>query len=316
MRLVSRTPSKSPSGTVTASFNVTVRQPVPAVHYPKSKGFLVSTLDRLVHDRVAMLGAALVAIVVIGALVAPFAAPYDPTSIDPGLRLSPPSPAHPLGTDELGRDLLSRLLFGARVSLLVGVSAVALSTVVGVAIGLFSGYYSGPLDGILMRLMDILLAFPGLVLALALLAVLGPDVRNLILALVIGSVPGFARLARGAGLVVTAEPYVESARAAGATGGRILLRYILPNCLAPILVSATAALGGLILAEAGLSFLGLGVQPPTPSWGMMLSTGRAYMQAAPFVAMWPGLAIFVTVLGFNLLGDGVRDATDPRLRRL
>jgi peptide/nickel transport system permease protein len=305
------------SGDVAAPLRVqTAMSPPPLIRFPASKGFLLSTLDRLAHDPVAMLGGALVAVVVVGAVIAPIAAPHDPTAIDPTQRLALPNATHPLGTDELGRDLLSRLLFGARISLVVGISAVILSTVIGVSIGLISGYYSGPWDQVLMRIMDILLAFPGLVLALALLAVLGPDVRNLVLALVVGGVPGFARLARGTCLVVSAEPYVESARAVGASGGRILLRYILPNCMAPILVSATAAFGGLILAEAGLSFLGLGVQPPTPSWGMMLSTGRAYMQAAPFVAMWPGLAIFITVLGFNLLGDGVRDATDPRLRRL
>jgi peptide/nickel transport system permease protein len=288
----------------------------PLVRMVSSRGFVLTTLDLLVHDRVAMLGAVLVALVVVGAVAAPVLAPHDPTTIAPGQRLSAPSPTYPLGTDELGRDLLSRLLFGARVSLAVGLSAVMLSTVIGVAIGLISGFYSGRFDLVMMRIMDVLLAFPGLVLALALLAVLGPDLRNLVLALVVGGVPGFARLARGACLVVAAEPYVESARAVGASNGRILLRYIWPNSMAPILVSATAALGGLILAEAGLSFLGLGVQPPTPSWGMMLSTGRAYMQSTPLVAMWPGLAIFITVLGFNLLGDGVRDATDPRLRRL
>jgi peptide/nickel transport system permease protein len=240
----------------------------------------------------------------------------DPSAVDLLDRFGGMSAAHPLGTDELGRDLLSRLLYGARVSLVVGVSAVVLSTLVGVGVGLISGYSGGRWDLVLMRIMDILLAFPGLVLALALLAVLGPDLRNLVLALVIGGVPSFARLARGTSMVVGSEPYVESARAIGASSMRIVLRYILPNCTAPILVSATAALGGLILAEAALSFLGLGVQPPTPSWGVMLNSGRAYMQSAPLVAMWPGLAIFITVLGFNLLGDGVRDATDPRLRRL
>jgi peptide/nickel transport system permease protein len=211
---------------------------------------------------------------------------------------------------------LSRLLFGARVSLLVSLSAVSLSTLLGVAVGIIAGYFGGSVDLIVMRAMDILLAFPGLVLALALLAVLGPDLKNLVLALVVGSLPGFARLARGTTLAVGSEPYIESARAVGARHSRIMLYYILPNSLAPIVVSATASFGGLVLAEAALSFLGLGVQPPTPAWGTMLSAGRAYLQAAPLVAMWPGLAIFITVLGFNLLGDGIRDATDPRLRRL
>jgi peptide/nickel transport system permease protein len=307
---------QSQSANLPAGARTFAATPPPVVRILSSRGFVLTTLDRLAHDRVAILGALLVALVVVGALAAPVLSPHDPTTIAPGQRLSAPSSTYPLGTDELGRDLLSRLLFGARVSLVVGISAVTLSVVLGVAIGLIAGFYSGRLDLVVMRVMDVLLAFPGLVLALALLAVLGPDLRNLVLALVVGGVPGFARLARGACLVVAAEPFVESARAVGATNARILLHYILPNSMAPILVSATAALGGLILAEAGLSFLGLGVQPPTPSWGMMLSTGRAYMQSTPLVAMWPGLAIFITVLGFNLLGDGVRDATDPRLRRL
>ncbi len=270
--------------------------------------------QRLSRDRVAVLGIGMIAFLTALAIFGPLLVPYDYSTIDARSRLAPPSAAHWLGADELGRDLLSRTIWGARVSLPITLVAVTISTLVGTLIGLVSGYYRGPFDMLAMRLMDILLAFPQLVLALALLAVLGPDIRNLVLALTIGSIPAHARLARGMTLSIRTTQYTESARAVGARDWRIMQRYILPNSMGPILISASASLGALILAEAGLSFLGLGIQPPTPSWGMMLSQGRAYVDVSPWLMVWPGLAIFVAVLGFNLLGDGIRDATDPRLR--
>ncbi|MBV8086193.1 MAG: ABC transporter permease [Chloroflexi bacterium] len=272
-------------------------------------------LTRLRRDRVAMIGAVLIAFILLLAILAPYISPYDYAAINGQRKLIGPGSVYLLGGDELGRDLLSRVLWGARASLPIAFSAMIGGTVVGTAVGLVCGFYKGWLDQVVMRFMDILLAFPGLVLALALLAILGPDIKNLILALVISSIPGHARLARGMALSVGAQPYVESAKTAGAKDWRIMMRYILPNSMAPILISASASLGGLILAEAGLSFLGLGIQPPTPSWGMMLNTGRTYLTASPWLMVWPGLAIFMAVIGFNLLGDGIRDAMDPRLRR-
>ncbi len=284
------------------------------VSQPASRNLWLQAALRLSRDRVAIVGVVLIAFLAVLAVFGPALVPYDYTTIDARSRLAAPGAAHLLGADELGRDLLSRTMWGARVSLPISLVAVSASTLLGTLIGLLAGYYRGLFDMLAMRLMDILLAFPQLVLALALLAVLGPDIRNLVLALTIGSVPGHARLARGMTLSIGAMQYTESARAVGARDWRIMLRYILPNSMAPILISASASLGGLILAEAGLSFLGLGIQPPTPSWGMMLSQGRAYVDVSPWLMVWPGLAIFIAVLGFNLLGDGIRDATDPRLR--
>jgi ABC-type dipeptide/oligopeptide/nickel transport system permease subunit len=275
----------------------------------------LQSLDHMRRDRAAVLGAGLAGALILLALLAPLLAPYDYMAIDASARLAPPSAAHPLGADELGRDVLSRLLWGTRASLPIALSAVAVATLVGTCIGIVSGFRGGFVDLLIMRAMDILLAFPQLVLALALLAVLGPDIRNLVLALVISSLPGHARVARGMSLSIRAAPYAESARAVGAGATRIMLRYILPNSLSPIIVSATASLGGLILAEAGLSFLGLGIQPPTPSWGNMLNQGLPYLESAPWLTFWPGAAIFLAVLGFNLVGDGIRDAMDPRMRR-
>jgi peptide/nickel transport system permease protein len=283
---------------------------------PAARNLWVETLRRLAQDRVALVGVCLIGLISLAAILGPLVLPYGYAAIDARTRLAPPGGAHLLGADELGRDLLSRTVWGARASLPISLVAVTASTVIGTLIGLLAGYYRGRFDMLAMRCMDILLAFPQLVLALALLAVLGPDIRNLVLALTISNVPGHARLARGMTLSIGAMQFTESARAVGARDWRIMLRYILPNALAPILISASASLGGLILAEAGLSFLGLGIQPPTPSWGMMLSQGRAYVDVSPWLMVWPGLAIFMAVLGFNLLGDGIRDATDPRLRRL
>jgi peptide/nickel transport system permease protein len=266
------------------------------------------------RDPAAVLGAVFVVLVVAAATAGPLLAPQDPVTINAGSRLAPPGPQFWFGTDELGRDLFSRIIHGARVSLGVGMTSVALAAVIGVVVGTIAGYRGGILDTILMRLMDIIFAFPAILLALLLVALLGSDLRNLIVALAIVYVPAFARIARGSTLTVAAEPFVEAARSMGATDIRIMTRHIAPNIVAPLIVQFTVTLAYAILVEASLSFLGLGVQPPTPSWGNMLSTGKPFLEVSPWPAVVPGIALFVTVLGFNLLGDGLRDALDPRLR--
>jgi peptide/nickel transport system permease protein len=269
---------------------------------------------RLLRGHLAKVGATVVLALVGVAILAPVLAPYDPTEQALDRMLQPPRRAHWLGTDDLGRDILSRLLHGARVSVGVGVVAVGLSLIIGVSLGLVAGYRGGWIDEALMRVMDGLLAFPALVLALAITAALGPNLRNAMLAIGIVGIPGFARLVRGQVLSLRAQEFVEAARAAGLGDGRIVLRHIVPGTLAAIIVHASLRVAFAVLAEAGLSFLGLGTQPPTPSWGAMLNNGREYLEMAPWLAIAPGAAIFVTTLGFNFLGDGLRDAADPRLR--
>jgi peptide/nickel transport system permease protein len=265
--------------------------------------------------RLAQVGGSVVLLVIIAALVAAVAAPYSPTQQDIRNLLQPPSGAHPLGTDELGRDTLTRVMFGAQASLEVAILAVGISLVVGSALGLVAGYMRGPSDATIMRIMDGLLALPTLVLALAITAMLGPSLNNAMLAIGITGVPLFARLVRGQVLSVRELDYVQAARSLGAGHVRMIQRHILPNVLSPVVVQASLAIPTAILAEAGLSFLGLGVQPPTPSWGGMLNTAKGYLQQDAWLAVAPGFAIFVTVLGFNFLGDAIRDALDPRLRR-
>jgi len=271
-------------------------------------------LARLLRGLLAKVGAMVVLALVVAATLAPSLAPYDPTEQALDRMLEPPGRQHLLGTDDLGRDLLSRLLYGARVSLVVGLLSVGISLVTGVAFGLVAGYRGGWLDEVIMRVMDGLLAFPALVLALAITAALGPSLRNAMLAIGIVGIPSFARLVRGQVLSLRAQEFVEAARAGGAGDGRIVLRHIVPGTLAPIIVHASLRVAFGVLAEAGLSFLGLGTQPPTPSWGAMLNTGREYLEMAPWLSIAPGAAIFLTTLSFNFLGDGLRDAADPRLR--
>jgi peptide/nickel transport system permease protein len=273
-----------------------------------------SLLRILVRDRVGFVGAMLVVAAIGAAVFGPVLAPYDPTLIHPGEQLAPPGPMFPLGADELGRDILSRALYGARISIEVSLIVVTLSGSIGVTLGLLSGYFKGLLDVVLMRIMDTIFAFPTLLLALTVVAVLGTDLRNLILAITIVYIPAFARIARGSTLSVSQQPYVEAARSVGVPHGRILLRYVLPNILAPVTVQFTISLAYAILVEASLSYLGLGVQPPAASWGSMLATGKPFMEISPWVAIVPGVAIMLTVLGFNLLGDALRDSLDPRLR--
>ena len=282
----------------------------PAAAGPRASVFVA----RLLRGHLAKVGAAVVLALVGVAILAPALAPYDPTEQALDRMLESPGRVHWLGTDDLGRDILSRLLHGARVSVGVGVVAVGLSLIIGVSLGLVAGYRGGWIDEALMRVMDGLLAFPALVLALAITAALGPSLRNAMLAIGIVGIPGFARLVRGQVLSLRAQEFVEAARAAGLGDARIVLRHIVPGTLAPIIVHASLRVAFAVLAEAGLSFLGLGTQPPTPSWGAMLNNGREYLEMAPWLAIAPGAAIFVTTLGFNFLGDGLRDAADPRLR--
>lgn len=264
---------------------------------------------------VAAIGAALVSLVVLVALLAPVLAPHDPVAQIATPLLRPGAP-HVLGTDEFGRDELSRLIWGARVSLYVGGLAVLIALALGATSGILAGYFGGWVDDVVMRVMDVLLSLPALVLAIAITAVLGPTLTNAMVAIGIVYAPTFARVARGPTLAVVRVPYIEAARALGAPTLRIIGRHVLPNVAAPLFVQTTVSLSTAILTEAALSFLGLGTQPPTASWGLMLSAARQYMMINAWIAVLPGCAIAVTVLGFNLLGDGLRDLLDPRLRTL
>jgi ABC-type dipeptide/oligopeptide/nickel transport system permease subunit len=246
--------------------------------------------------------------------VGPLVLRYDPIHQNLGEAFMPPSPAHPLGTDDFGRDELVRLLYGARYTLLVGFGAVAIGLAIGVPLGAASGYFGGWLDMLSQRLMDIVLAFPNILLALSLVAALGIGLRNVIISVGITSIPGFVRLVRASALSIRELPYVEAARALGVPAPLILLRHVVPNSLAPVIVQATLQLGAAILVAAGLGFLGLGVQQPTPEWGSMLGFGRTFLFSDPLLVTFPGIAIFGAVLAFNMLGDGLRDALDPRLK--
>ncbi|MEM8587182.1 MAG: ABC transporter permease [Pseudomonadota bacterium] len=267
---------------------------------------------RFLRHRPAIVGGGVVLIVVMVAVFAPLLAPYDPTATDWGKIRQAPSAEHWLGTDDLGRDSLSRLIYGARASLMAGVVSVLIAVGIGVPFGMISGYVGGWLDAVMMRITDAVLAIPFLILAIALAAFLGPSLTNAMIAIGLSASPVFARLARGQTLVVRLEDYVQAARSIGAPHVIILLRHIFPNILPPILVQATLTIAIAIIAEASLSFLGLGQQPPFPSWGGMLNTARSFLYQAPEMAIWPGIAIFVTVLAFNVFGDGLHDALDPK----
>jgi peptide/nickel transport system permease protein len=262
---------------------------------------------------VAIIGAVLVGVVVAVALAAPLLAPYHP-SAQIAKPLLPPLAKHPLGTDELGRDELSRLIWGSRVSLYVGGLAVLIALGLGATAGVLAGFFGGWLDDVIMRIMDVVLSLPALVLAIAITSVLGPTLTNAMLAIGLVYAPTFARVARGPTLTVVRVPFIEAARSIGASSARIIGRHVLPNVAAPILVQTTVSFSTAILTEAALSFLGLGTQPPTASWGLMLSAARQYMLIDPWIAVLPGSAIALTVLGLNLLGDGLRDLLDPQLR--
>ena len=261
------------------------------------------------------IGGAIVVMAVLAAVLGPMLVPFDPADQELALRLEGPTGRHWFGLDELGRDIFARVLAGARISLLVGLVVVGVSSVLGALLGSIAGYFGGIVDEAVSRVMDILLAFPGLLLAIAMVAVLGPSLTNVILALSLIGWVGYARLVRGQVLRARELEFVQAARALGAGTPRILGRHIIPTALPAVTVQATLGMGGAILAEASLSFLGLGVQPPTPSWGTMLSYGKAHLLEAPHLTVFPGLAIAVLVLGFNFLGDGLRDALDPATRR-
>lgn len=269
---------------------------------------------RLKRNKAAIVGGVIVLIFVLVALLASVVAPYPPNEGDLGQRLKPPSRAHWLGTDALGRDILSRVIFGAQVSLQIQVVAVLIALVLGTLLGMFGGYYGGLTDNVIMRFMDILLAFPGIFLAISIIAVLGPGLLNLMLAAGIYSVPQFARIVRGSILSLKEKEFIEAARAAGESDTSILFRYLLPNSMAPIIIQTTLRMATVLLTASGLSFLGLGVQPPQAEWGAMLSNARPYLITSPHVATFPGLAIMLVVMGFNLFGDGLRDSLDPRLK--
>jgi peptide/nickel transport system permease protein len=280
------------------------------------RGELARFAAAFFRNRAAWFGVAVVAALVMLAVGAPVLAPYPPLEPHPADRLTPPSSRYFLGTDDIGRDNLSRIIYGARVSLTVGAISVGLALVVGVALGLASGYRGGAVDAVISRALDGLLAFPAIVLAIALMAVFGPSLYNAMLAIGIIYVPAFARITRANVLSLREQEFVEAARALGAPDRYVVFRAILPNCLSAIIVQASLGVGYAILVEASLSFLGLGIQPPDPSWGSMLSQGRNFLHQAWWFATFPGLAIFLTVLGLNFVGDGLREALDPRLRVL
>jgi peptide/nickel transport system permease protein len=273
-----------------------------------------AVLRRAASARLAAFGAAVTLTAVLVGAAAPLLAPYDPLKQNLSTTLARPGRTHLLGSDNVGRDVLSRLIWGTRISLVAGVVAVAMASVAGSLIGLLAGYSGGRIDNLAMRLMDAVLSFPPLVLALALGAVLGADLTGVLIALGVVYTPTFARLMRGQVLAIRGREYIEAARALGAPGWSIAWRHVVPNAATPIVVQASLSVGFAILAEASLSFLGLGVQPPEASWGSMINAGRGYLRQAPWIVFGPGAALFVTVLGLNFLGDAVRDALDPRLR--
>jgi ABC-type dipeptide/oligopeptide/nickel transport system permease subunit len=281
---------------------------------PASRNPALALLRAVARHRLAAVGLVIIATLIITAVFAPVLAPYSPFQQDLYHVLAPPSRLHLLGTDNLGRDLLSRLLYGARVSLFVGIVSSLVSTVIGVVIGLIAGFRGGMVDAIIMRITDAFLCFPPLIFILAMSAALGPGLQNVILAFALFGWTYFARLARGQVLLVRELPFIEAARSVGVSATRIMFRHILPNIVAPVLVAITIGIGGAILVESGVSFLGLGVQPPTASWGKELRVGFTYLEAAPLFSIAPGVMISLAIIAFNFVGDGLRDALDPRLR--
>ncbi len=271
-------------------------------------------LRMLIRNKTAMTGLAVLIILASLAVIAPTIAPYDPDEVDILHQLEPPSPVHLLGTDLYGRDILSRIFFGGRITLVVGLISVAIAAFIGIILGLISGYYGGIADSLIMRFVDILLSFPRVLLALTIVGMLGPGLLNVMIAVGIAGITGYARLVRGTVLSTREEVYVEAARAIGCPDMKILFRHILPNVVGPVIVLATLDVASAVLAASSLSFLGLGVQPPTAEWGYMLNEGRNYLRSAPWITFFPGMTIMISVLSINMLGDGLRDALDPRLK--
>ena len=288
---------------------IRVARPVAA-----SQSLQAMAWQQLWRKRTALAGLGIIILLIMIAVFADVLAPYDPTATGSGVPMSPPSAQHPLGTDMLGRDMLSRIIYGSRVALYVGVFSLVPAIVVGIPLGVIAGFYGGAVDNVIMRLMDIILAFPIFLLAMVIMVVLEPSTFNVVIALGIVRIPIYARIVRGSVLSIKALTYVEAAKALAVRDVRLLWRHILPNCMAPILVTSTLSVGVSIIAEASLSFLGLGTQPPTPSWGWDLKANLMVLEINPWVCIVPGIAIFLTVLAFNLFGDGLRDALDPRLK--
>ncbi|MFG6114615.1 nickel transporter permease [Halobacillus sp. MO56] len=287
----------------------------PALKKKKNSSLWLDSLSRVVKSKTSLIGLIIISLLIIIAAFAPQIATHSPTDQSIIDRYQAPSAEHWLGTDELGRDIFSRIVHGSRITIQIGVITVGISMIVGVFLGAVAGFFGRWVDQIIMRLIDIMMAFPSILLAIALVAVLGKSLTNAMIAVGIVGVPHFARIVRSTVLSVKETEYIEASRVIGAKNGRILFSHVLPNCLAPIIVQATLTIGTAILDAAGLSFLGLGAQPPLPEWGAMLSDGRSALQTAPWVVMFPGFAILLVVLGFNLLGDGLRDALDPRLKQ-
>ena len=281
---------------------------------PYRSSLALDAVRRLLRDKLAIAGLTIMVVFLLTALLAPVLAPYDPIAQTLVDRRQTPSGKYLLGSDDLGRDILSRIIFGTRKSLQVGVVSVSLAIIIGALAGAISGYLGGWFDTLFMRLMDIMLAFPALLLAIAIVTILGPGLLNMLYAIGIVSIPAYARIVRASVLSVKEQDYILASQSIGARPQRVLFRHILPNCLTPLIVQGTLGIGTAILDAAGLSFLGLGAQPPTPEWGAMLGQGRFAVFSAPHIVIFPGIAIMLTVLGFNLLGDGLRDALDPRLR--
>ena len=283
----------------------------------KKRSVAAEVWQRLCRNKMAMLGLGILVIMALGAIFADVIADYDTMVVaqDVKNRLQGPSAAHWFGTDEFGRDIFARMLHGSRVSLVVGLISVSISLILGGTLGAFAGFYGGRIDNIIMRIMDIFLAVPSILLAMTIVAALGTDLIYVMLAIGVSGIPSYARIVRAAVMSVKDQEFVESARAIGASSPTIIFREILPNCMAPIIVQATLSVAGAILSTASLSFIGLGVQPPAPEWGAMLSSGRNYLRDSVHLTLFPGLAIVITILALNLLGDGLRDALDPRLKQ-
>jgi peptide/nickel transport system permease protein len=273
------------------------------------------TWRRLQRSKTAVFGMGIACLIFLVAILADFIAPYGYAEMHPEDMLQAPSWKYLLGTDQMGRDVLSRVIYGSRISIYVGLVSTIFGALMGIPLGIIAAYYGGFVDNLIMRLVDIWVAFPNFLLALVISVILGPSVTNVVIALAIVRVPTQARVVRGTALSVKENDYVQAARAVGVTDGRVLLRHILPNCMAPVIVLGTLEVATAIIVEAALSFLGLGTQPPTPSWGWDLRANVVFIEDNPWIAIFPGLAIFITVLGFNMFGDGLRDALDPRLKR-
>jgi len=280
----------------------------------RSAGLWRDAWHRLLQDRAAVGGMIVIALLVIVASIAPAVTPHSPNDQSFRIKLEPPDSEHWMGTDEFGRDIFSRVLIGTRVALFVGIVPVVIAMIVGVGFGLAAGYYGHRVDQVVMRLIDILLAFPWLLLAIGIMAILGPGIKNVVIAVAIVYIPAFARIVRGSVLSIKEKEYVEAARAMGQPNSQIIIRHVLANAWAPIIVLSTLSIGQAIIYAAGLSFIGLGTQPPDADWGVMLTSCLEYLRDAPWLGFFPGLAILITVLAFNLFGDGLRDVLDPRLR--